>query len=85
MLHTYLIASGDLSSATVEEEFDECYPVYKNAWVIATTLTTCAEVADKGGLSPKGKRTGIVVKLRDYYGYFDMALWEKIEAWENLT
>ena len=58
-----------------------------HGWVAVASTTTSAEISARVGLgndATKQKR-GMVVRVGEYYGYHDGALWQKIDAWKELT
>lgn len=83
-MNCYLVAGTNVSAADLSERFGQyVYPVNALAWVVATDSATTSDVAEAIGMNDQAQRGGIVVRVGDYYGYFDKALWEKIEAWRR--
>lgn len=44
--------------------------------------TTGADICKVLGISEAGNRAGVVWPLSNYYGFFDGALWQKLNAWQ---
>jgi len=51
------------------------------AWAVAGPELTTTEVCSRLGIGLPDN-FGVVVKVDQYYGTFDGALWQKIEAWK---
>ena len=78
-MHCYLIVGTTIETADVREKFPNCYEVRSGVWAVASELETSAQVSDlMGFLKPQ---TGIVFKITQFYGYYDKALWESLNAW----
>lgn len=84
-MHTYLVIADNMTTAELENQFQDQH-VYElrnlSAWMIGTHLLTCADVSAAVGLSEN--RGGFVVKVGEYYGFYDTALWQKIDAWRQM-
>lgn len=86
-MNCFVIVSPDkkFDPSLVTQAFRDHSQVSDDVWVVAGEQGTCADVCDKLGIgTPTGTR-GVVVKLDDYYGFFDRALWEKINEWRSRT
>ena len=57
------------------------YEIEKNKlWVVAAAgAQTSADVCKALGIG-SGK-TGVVIRIDEYFGHYDTALWQKLEAW----
>ena len=50
-------------------------------WAVGTEASTCADVCKLAGI---GDGTpGVVVRIGEYYGHYDTALWQKLTAWKG--
>ncbi len=86
-MNCYLIVS-QITPDEIKSAFSEHMQVMPNVWVVAGRQSTCAEVCEVLGIAPPSDHTpsgntGLVLALGQYYGYFDRALWEKVEAWQR--
>ena len=78
-----VISPGGLSASAVTDAFPDSYSVVEDtAWVIAGSQRTCSEVCETLGVGQEGPEI-VVVKMDDYYGFFDRALWEKVNDWRT--
>ena len=77
----YIVVATGLTAEDLSPHFSHVYHIQTGSWVVASRMQTCTDVAGVLGMNSQGGTTGIVVKLGDYYGFYDKALWEKIEAW----
>ena len=67
----------------VEEVFpDSHHRIADDLWAVGSRLRTCVEVCDALGLDDP--HTMVVVPMNEYYGRFDRALWQKLEAWSKV-
>ena len=71
-------------SDSLESIFDpHCYTLEENRlWAVATKEQTCADVSKLIGIG--AKMSGVVVRIGEYYGHYDVALWQKLDAWSRL-
>ncbi len=82
----YLIAATDITDAEVRSAFGaRMMGVRDGVWVVATAFPTCADVAERLGMNTNIGRSGIVVRIGEYFGFYNRALWDKIEAWKVAT
>ena len=65
----------------VEHSFPERYRLDEGMWAVRSSLATCSEVHEHLALGPD--RAGVVIKITEYYGHYDRALWEKLESWSQ--
>ena len=69
-------------SDSVRENFAQHYPPAEDSlWAVAADENTCADVCERLGITPSGSGRGVVSKIEEYYGFYDRALWEKLNAW----
>lgn len=59
------------------------YRISDDWWAIGTPLATASDVCDALGVDEGPGRTMVVVPITDYYGRFDVALWQKLSAWNR--
>ena len=77
-MNTYLIFMPN-GAEHVEQEFPLHHTIESDTlWAIGTDLLTCADVWEK--FEPTDA-SGVVVKFDEFYGLWNRALWDKIEAW----
>ena len=50
-------------------------------WAVATKENTCADVSNLVGIG--ASKPGVVIRLGEYYGHYDTALWQKLVAWRE--
>ena len=81
-MNCYLIAGTDLTATDVLHAYPDAYEVGSGVWVAPSKEETCADVAERLGMNSTIQNTGIVVSVGAYYGYYNNALWEKINAWK---
>ena len=82
-MHCYLVYIPG-GSDTVEFVFaPHHYELEENRlWAVAAEARTCAEVSALAGI---GEGTsGVVTRIGEYYGHYDTALWQKLDAWSRL-
>lgn len=86
-----IIPPDSIDQKELDSKFPKNQPVIPGVWVVAGTHDTCADVSAELGIikenpslfEGQGTRWGVVVKVEEYYGYFDRALWDKIDAWRR--
>lgn len=80
-MNRFLVYMPD-GNSSVEENFpDHYYALEENLWVIATKLNTCADVYTK--LAAENSKRSVIVKVDEFYGFYDRALWDKLNVWIN--
>ena len=50
-------------------------------WAVATDANTCADVSTLVGIG--AGTPGVVIRIGEYYGRYDTALWQKLAAWRG--
>ena len=70
------------SMSKITKIFSENYQVSNSIWFVYGNYGTCADVCEALGIKKAGE-SGIVLKVTDYYGLFDGALWAKIADWQG--
>ena len=78
----YLVYMPDAKD-TIESVFTDHHNVADGFWVVNTPISTCAAVCEK--LETGENRLGVVFSLNEYYGYYDRALWQKLDAWSQAS
>ena len=82
-MHRYVILSQDVTFEGLQQVFGEhLYPLYPGAWAAGSGMTTSSEISSTLGFEP-GQKNGIVLKVGEYYGCYNEALWQKLEAWRE--
>lgn len=80
--YVVVVPPSGVDSTMLAERFPNHYEVVSDTvWVVAGERDTCADVCELLGIGPGGGKTGVVVRMDDYYGFFDRALWEKANEW----
>lgn len=80
-MNCFLIVSDDITQEQINKEFPTNYRVKNNIWAVAAErLATSNMVSDKFEFEPE-KNNGIVVKVTDYYGCYNPALWSSLSTW----
>ncbi len=68
----------------VAEKFPDAFVLEENTlWVVGSKLPNSSTVT--GYLTAEGEETKktVVVRVADYYGFFDLALWQKMQFWAS--
>lgn len=58
---------------------DAHHQIAPDLWAIGSPLLTCFDVCQRLGVD-EGRRM-VVAPMSEYYGRFDRALWQKLDAW----
>lgn len=53
-------------------------------WMVAGPQQTAADVCEVLGIgdAADGKSSGFVVKIQEYYGFMDAAVWQRMDTWK---
>ena len=79
----YAILPQDVTREELDQAFGpNVFTLNGSAWVVATIMATSSDVSDSLGFEPD-QRSGVVFKIGEYYGRYDEALWQKLEAWKE--
>ncbi len=71
----------DVNASLIAEKFPNKHEVLDDrVWMVASRQTTCAEICEELGIGVDGKQ-GVVIKMDNFYGFYDRALWEKANEW----
>ncbi len=75
---------GAIDPLSVAAQFpNRCYEIVPGrVWAIATPLLTCHDVCQALGIGDDGP-TCVVVRMSDYYGFANRALWESLRVWSQ--
>ena len=69
-------------SDSVKASFPQPYPLAEDSlWAVAADENTCVDVCERLGITPSGDVWGVVSKIEEYLGFYDRALWQKLNAW----
>ena len=70
--------------AAVQKHFpDFNHQIVPGTWAVASGRAGPSEICKILGISGEGDAgPGVVCSLNSYYGFFDAALWEKLNLWE---
>lgn len=85
-MYQYLIVSDNLQDADVKAVTSDMYSVSKNVWIVSCSQSTCGELSRALGMESGTDapiRTGVVVKVSEYHGLFNTALWQKLYEWRT--
>lgn len=85
-MYQYLIVSDNLQDADVKAVTSDMYSVIKNVWIVSCSLSTCGDLSRALGMeygTGAPIRTGVVVKVSEYHGLFNTALWQKLDEWRT--
>ena len=85
-MNCYLIAATNISDQEISAAFGaKVMVVGEGTWVVASMDQTCADVAERLGMNSRRGKSGIVVRVGEYFGFYNRALWDRIEAWKVAT
>ena len=64
----------------IESEFGSAnFEIAPSLWVIGTEIPTSVDVCKRLGI--EDGLSMVVIPVNDYYGLWDRALWQKLDAW----
>ena len=85
-MNCYLVVSPNVEDSEIAAAFPNGWmPVMGGAWVVASNDPICADVAERLGMNAERSKSGVVVRVGEYFGYYNRALWDRIEAWKAAT
>ena len=58
------------------------FQLAEGLWAVGSSAETPADLSEALGIGG-GVVTGVVVSMETYYGYYDNALWQRLEAWSR--
>lgn len=70
------------SMSKITKVFPDYYQASDSIWFVYGNYGTSADVCTALGINKDGE-SGIVLKVTDYYGLYDGALWAKIADWQG--
>ena len=80
-MYCFLVVSVDINQELIDKEFPLNYRVKDGIWAVAAERFTVSNtVSDRLGFDP-GKFNGIVIRVQDYYGCYNPALWTTLSTW----
>ncbi|MGI9310678.1 MAG: hypothetical protein ACR2P7_03990 [bacterium] len=70
----------------IEVAVTSCFPDYNHeimpgVWAVAGDSPSPSDVTEILGINVDKGTSGVVLELGAYYGFFDAALWEKLNLW----
>ena len=75
---------SNITAKSVSGHFPNNHPVIPDrVWVVAGQQRTCADVCEALGIGETEESDGLVVKIHEYYGFTDKALWERLGEWKS--
>ena len=86
-MNCYLVVWPDKNgdASVITSTFPDHHAILGGSvYMVAAKQRTCAEVCDAIGIGNGAQKNGLVTKVNDYYGLFDRALWEKMDAWRQM-
>ena len=87
-MQCFLVAippGSSIKASSIGETFPEHHQILPGlVWAVAGDQRTCVDVCEALGIGSNGLETlGVVVRMAEYNGFADRALWEKLNAWET--
>jgi hypothetical protein len=87
-MHNYIVifsSTADANEAEVLRIFPEHHfeIVGGLVWAVASEKRTPSDVCRLLGIETDTKRAGVVVRADAFNGYFNRALWEKLNEWAS--
>lgn len=67
----------------IAAHFEHLHTLTDQLWAVGSKDATTADVCDRIGIGTN-KVEDVVVKIDDFQGYFDKALWQRPDAWEGI-
>ena len=81
---------SELSDRIIGSKFERWITISPDhAWAISSSIETCGDIRKRLQFPPPAEGTAcvmvtcVVVKARQYNGYANRDLWEKLELWER--
>ena len=82
-MNRYFVVSNTLEDSRVQEIAHDCYKLRDGVWAIASTQSTCYDVVRQLGMTDSKENDGVVLRVGEFYGLFNPALWDKLAAWSR--
>ena len=72
-----------------QEAITECFPEHfvlidNMIWSVASDLMTTVDVCNKLDITSDNNRNAVVIRINEYYGRWNVGLWQKLSAWGDL-
>jgi len=87
-MKSFIVTSDEAASVvqTIDDHYrDYSFQVTDQVWVIADdNAKTTFDICEKFGFNDKRKQSGAVFDVTNYQGFFNKALWEKLNTWGEL-
>lgn len=82
-----IVAPSEKVAENIEREYPDRFPIVpESVWAVADSRGTSFEVCERVGIGTSrwpDDGVGVVLKLDQFYGTFDNALWQKIDVWQK--
>jgi len=84
-MNCYLVVLEEDDDALLSRTFgaDCVMRIRVGCWAVASGDRTCADVSERLGMNDETGRSGMVSRIGEYFGYYNRALWDRIEAWKS--
>ena len=80
-MNTYLVYVSSDTGVIPRKFPNSCHKVAEGLWAVGSQDPTPADLMARLGLGQN--MPGVIVKIDSYYGHFDQALWQKLNAWTH--
>ena len=80
-MYQYIVVSDRLNDTDIQSATTDMFKVYENVWIVRAEHNTCADMCVALSIDTHNQKWGIVAPFNTFYGFFDPALWQKVEAW----
>ena len=83
-MHRYIVISDKITDDDLADVFPDTYSFRENhVWGVASKLPTSMDVSKALKFNDDDSpRSGVVLKVGEYYGRYDKGLWQKLDAWK---
>lgn len=81
-MRTYIVFIPKTSKLKENELPPNRYKLSDGLWAIGSPSTTSSSLCDNLGIGRNGL-IGVVVPMKEFYGYYDNALWQRLEDWRS--
>ena len=80
-MRSYLVfMTPGLATREAQKKFETIHYQFSDSlFAVGSSAQTPAELSERLGIGESCP--GVVVAMDQYYGHFDRALWQKLEAW----
>ena len=80
-MNAYLVFMPDGEKQVGDAFGENRYRLASGLWVVGSDISTSADVCDRLGIEQD--HSMVVVPINEYYGRFDRALWQRLDAWQK--